>query len=301
MSSLCCALCSGTKVGFEMIQIACVKWGSRYSAGEVSYMFNSIRKHASEDVRFCCITDDLDGDFDPEIRVQPLPEFPQPMNIMTQGCVAKLAIFQKGVFEPGIPVIFFDLDTMIRGDVARLANLIRKRRGINMMPNHHIQFWKIQNYIRPILRGKYYFANSSLMGFFPEDAYFVFDDMMRIYAEPMEKRPKKWATDERFVSYQATHLVKVFPNSLAVKYADEFIQTPWPFLEEIRKRLPWVASRRRGLVAITFVSDGLKPQKVANLKAGDVVYYKKRPHVWDNAEYTDYWRQAVENGKPAEA
>ncbi|MCO6185498.1 hypothetical protein [Rhizobium sp. L1K21] len=279
-----------------MIQIACVKWGTRYSAGEVNFMFDSIRKYATEEVRFCCITDDVDGQFDPQIRIERFPDFPQPMNVMTDGCVAKLAIYQKGLFEPGVPVIFFDLDTMIRGDVARLAKVVRKRRGINMMPNHHIQFWKIQNYVRPILRGKYYFANSSLMGFFPEDAWFVYDEMMRIYAEPMEVRPKKYASDERFVSSQATHLVKVFPDTLAVKFADEFIFTRWTFLEKLRNHVPWVARRRKGLVAVTFVSDSLKPQKVAALKKDDIVYYKDRPHVWRELEYSDYWRQALERG-----
>lgn len=282
-----------------MIQIACVKWGTRYSAGEVNFMFETIRKYASEDVRFCCITDELDGNFDPEIRIQPLPEFPQPMEVMTAGCIAKLAIFQKGLFEPGVPVIFFDLDTMIRGDVARLAKLIRKRRGINMMPNHHIQFWKIQNYIRPLLNGRYYFANSSLMGFFPEDAWFVFDEMMKAFAKPMDVRPKKYATDERFVSCHATEILRVFPDTLAVKFADEFIFGKWPVLETIRKSMPWIKSRRDGLVAVTFVSGNLKPDKVAELKKGEVIYYKNRPYIWDNQEYTDYWKTALEWGEAA--
>lgn len=279
-----------------MIQVGCVKWGNRYSAGEVNFMYETVKRYASEEIRFTCVTDDTDGAFHPEIRVLPFPAMPQPMDYMTDGCLAKLVIFAKGVFEPGIPVIFFDLDTMVRGDVARLAALVRKRRGIHLMPNHHLQFWKIQNHIRPLLNGRYYFGNSSLLGFFPEDTYFIYDEMMRVFAEPIRPRPKKFATDERFISSQGTKLVRVFPNTLAVKFADEFIVTKWPIVEAIRKRIPWIASRRKNLVAVTFVSDELKPQKMARLKKGDVVRYKHRPHVWDNQEYTDYWRQAIERG-----
>ncbi|MBZ0161405.1 MAG: hypothetical protein K8H74_01695 [Notoacmeibacter sp.] len=96
------------------------------------------------------------------------------------------------------------------------------------------------------------------------------------------------------MSYRAGRRVRVFSKRLANKFAEEYM-LPWPFLEELRKRLPWVRRRRAGMVAMTFVSDALKPQRIVTFTKGDI-RYKNVSVRWDHDMYADYYREAMNGG-----
>jgi hypothetical protein len=136
---------------------------------------------------------------------------------------------------------------------------------------------------------RYYFGNSSLLAFIPERFHFIFEDFNRRMASPPSPLPKYLKSDERFISYSARDSVRVFPRRLAVKFAEEYM-APAAFFEEIRKRLPWVIARRRSFVAVTFVGNDFKPERLASLRKGDVVHYGKLTQRWDNDDFRDYWR-----------
>ncbi|MBT7415214.1 MAG: hypothetical protein HN770_05980, partial [Rhodobacteraceae bacterium] len=103
-----------------MMQVVVVKWGDRYSANHVNNTLLNLQKMASRNVRFICVTDDPEGlgDF---IDVQPFPDWGDWYETMKKGCRLKLSIFVPGVLSPDLPTVFFDLDTMILGDVAKLV------------------------------------------------------------------------------------------------------------------------------------------------------------------------------------
>ncbi|MGD9739585.1 MAG: hypothetical protein AB7O56_01045 [Bauldia sp.] len=272
-----------------MIQVVCVKWGTRYGAADVNRLMRAVAAHATEAVRYVCVTDRPDDAYDANIVLKPFPDFALPFEHMKSGCRLKLSVFAPGLLSPDDPTIFLDLDTMVRSDIARIAEQLRRRPALYMLQNHYVPFWRVQKQLRPILRDRYYFGNSSILAFFPRAFGYIFADFNTLAAAQSGVLPKHLVSDERFMSYAARDRLRVFPHRLAVKFAEEFM-TPWPFLEALRRRLPWVRARRRGLVAITFVGPTLKPGQLAAMKSGDLVRYKRLRLRWTDEAISDYWR-----------
>jgi len=275
-----------------MIQIVCVKWGTKYGTDPVNRLYRAIVRNTRAPIRFICVTDRHDDPFDHGIVTRPFPEFSAPRELVAGGCRLKLAIFARGILEDGLPTIYVDLDTMIRGDIARLAAELERHPGMFMLQNHFIQWWPFARFVRLFAPQKYYFGNSSLLAFYPEKFHHIFDDFNRAMLPPPNPVPKHLKTDERFISYAARDYVRVFPRRLAMKFAEEYM-APVAGIEEVRKRLPWVIARRRSVVAITFVGLAFKPQRLAAMEKGQVVRYRHLTHRWDHDDFRDYWLGSV--------
>jgi hypothetical protein len=254
----------------------------------------AVCKNSTTDVSFVCITDHAESGLDPIVRTVPFPEFKAPFDSLKKGCRLKLSIFAKDIIDPNLPTVFLDLDTLICGDVRGLESYIHKHRGISILQNHYVQWWPYQSLVRRLAPNAYYFGNSSAIGFYPRDYHFLFEEFNRVVDRDIDvsELPKKYHSDERFISYAARDTLRVFPNRLIVKFAEEYM-APFLALESIRKNLPWIKRRRKNLVAVTFVSDALKPHVLVNLKRGDVIRYKKLVAKWDHQEYSQYWCEAA--------
>jgi hypothetical protein len=276
-----------------MLQIVFVKWGTRYDARLVNRHVAAITANATCDLRFICITDNAEADLDPRIETRPFPKFAVPHEQLKPGCRLKLSMFKEGMLDPNVPAVFFDLDTLIQGDVNRMREHVLAKGGISIMPNHYIQWWPIQRQVRKVFPNKYYFGNSSMIGFMPRDYTFLFDQFNEEIIQPRPECDdgKKLTVDERFISYAARDTLRVFPNTLAVKFAEEYM-LPIARLEAWRSKLPWVAKRRENLIAVTFVSDDLKPDKLIEMQNGTLVRYKKVCVRWAFPTYTQYWQEA---------
>ena len=272
----------------ERMQILCVRWGSKYGPDSVNRLYRAIAKHTHVPFRFICITEG-DGAYDAGIELRPFPQFSVPFDRLKSGCRLKLAIFEPGLLEPGLPAILFDLDTMVRGDVARIARQLVRKPALYMLHSNRLPIWRVQKRLRRWLGEYSYFGNSSVLAFYPEQFEFVFEDFNRAILDSREPAPKRLLTDDRFLSYAARDRVRVLSRRLAVKFADEYA-TPFTITEQMRSILPWTARRRRRLVAVTFVGETLKPWLIASLRTGDMVQYKRRRVRWAFPEYTAYWR-----------
>jgi hypothetical protein len=270
------------------MQILCVRWGSQYGPDSVNRLYRAIAKHTRVPFRFICITEG-DGDYDAGIELRPFPQFSVPIDRLKSGCRLKLSVFEPGLLEHGVPAILFDLDTMVRGDVARIARQVARRPALYMMHNNRLPIWRFQKRFRRWLGDYSYFGNSSVLAFYPEPFEFVFDAFNRAIAATPEPVPKRLVSDDRFLSHAARDKVRVLSRRIAVKFADEYA-TPFTFTERLRRLLPWTARRRRQLVAVTFVGEALKPWLIASLKEGDLVQYKRRRVRWDFPDYSAYWR-----------
>jgi hypothetical protein len=275
-----------------MFQIVCVKWGTKYGPEGVNRLYRAVRRHTRAPFRFVCITDQPSAAFDAGVVTAPFPAFALPFEDAKRGCRLKLAIFARGILEPGVPAVYIDLDTMVRGDLQRIVDQLARKPGLYMLQNHFVQWWPVQRYVHLVAPERYYFGNSSVLAFMPEREYFIFEEFNRRIASPPNPMPKALGSDERFMSYAARDHVRVFPRSLAVKFGEEYM-APAAFIEEIRKRLPWVVARRRASVAITFVGDDFKPGRLAALNKGEIVRYGALKHRWDHDDFRDYWREPV--------
>jgi hypothetical protein len=288
-----------TNLREDMLQVVFVKWGVRYSLDWVQRHVQAIKRHATCDVRFVCITDEVDRETTcNSIRLVPFPDFTASREYLKQGTRLKLSVFRQGILEEGIPALVIDLDTSVVGDVSKFATLIAKHRGIHMMTGHYLPWWRIQNLLpRPFL-SKYYHANGSAMGFMPEDYYWLFDRFNSLVTgQPMHELPKCMKVDDRFISWSCKESLRVFPLSLITKYSHEYM-FPSLMLEDIRSKMPWVRKRREKLVAVSFPGLDMKPDELAKMPVGSAIRHKRVVGRWNQTTLRNYWLEPV---KPSEA
>lgn len=277
----------------EPVQIVFVKWGERYRMEIVQRMRLAIIRHSSRPVRFVCITDRPDEAEGLDMETRPFPPFAADFERLKAGCRLKLAIFALGLLAADMPTLFFDLDTVILGDVARLAEELERDRGLFMLRNHYLQWWKLPSWAKRLAGRRYYFGNSSVLGFYPADFHRIYESFNAEISAACAPDPKRISTDERYISYSAGGAVRVFPRRLVNKFAEEYM-LPWPFIERLRKQLPWVKRRRAGLVAMSFVGSDFKPDRIVNFRKGTVLRYKRLAVRWDHDHLAAFYRRPLD-------
>lgn len=96
-----------------MLTVACVQWGNYEGRGAeyVERLARMVRRHLRMPHRIVCLTDDQ--------RTAPLEV--EPFDCPVKGWWNKLSLFRAGLFPAGERILYFDLDTLIVGDLDRLA------------------------------------------------------------------------------------------------------------------------------------------------------------------------------------
>ena len=102
-----------------MYTVACVyrkKPGAPYSPIWVERLYKGVKRHATGDYEFVCLTDDMEVPHVEGIEYIPLqhPDWPG------RGWWSKLEIFRPATFRK--PLVYLDLDTLVVGDVSRLLS-----------------------------------------------------------------------------------------------------------------------------------------------------------------------------------
>ena len=269
------------------IQIVVVKWGEKYNCDIVNRLYSAILQYSSRPVQFICVTDSKGEVFNPGIVKRDFPSFSVDFESLKFGCKPKLGVFASGLLNSALPTILLDLDTVIIGDVARIVDELDNNRGMFMLPNHYLQWWKLPKFIKDIIPNSYYFGSSAICAFYPCDYGNLFD---AFNIEVINNKGQKYLTaDDRFISYYASDSIRVFSNRAAVKFANEYMAY-WLFWEDIRKRLPWIKRRRAGIVAVTFRGEQLKPEKIRDFRNGDIIRHKHLVVRWDFDEITNFYQ-----------
>lgn len=98
-----------------MINVVCVHVGDYCGRGQeyVYRLFNSVPKYLASPHKLWCITDDATK----------IPEWVDPIEAdpAVNGWWNKIALFRPGIFPEGEQVLYFDLDTIITGDLTDIA------------------------------------------------------------------------------------------------------------------------------------------------------------------------------------
>jgi hypothetical protein len=89
-----------------MINVICLKHGTKYSSDYVNRLYRMVKRHLSLPHKFYCFTEDT-SEIDADIIIKPLP------NNTLKGWWWKPYIFKKGQFDSGDVNLFLDLDTVI--------------------------------------------------------------------------------------------------------------------------------------------------------------------------------------------
>jgi hypothetical protein len=100
-----------------MINIVCVKWGIKYGAEYVNRLHAAIRRNTTIKYKFHCFTDNSTN-LHSDIIIHSLPYS------TLEGWWHKVYLFNKNINIPvGEKIVFFDLDTLITGNIDDLLSL----------------------------------------------------------------------------------------------------------------------------------------------------------------------------------
>ena len=300
-----------------MLQVVCTIWGDEYDASYVNRMHRAVRAHHDGDLTFVCVSDNVNIATDPGIVVRPFPAIGADFRAFVGRCLPKLGIFVDGVLPlSDVKTVYIDLDTMIFGDVGRIADVLQDENDIVMM--EILPGWMCR--VTQALRRMFppiditYGANSSVVVFYPAQFHWLgalYDRLSPLLTTP-ESDPGRmgfpvsgWVlrTDQRFISYFARRHVKILSSRLAAKFRDEWSSYFSPWIAWAWGRIPAVKRRREDFVVVTFNNPGLKKGLITGYREGEVVklkipfaYWGNQRHAnltkylfWAREKFSDYW------------
>ena len=102
-----------------MINIVCIKWGTKFSSAHVNILYRSVKKHLKKEHNFVCFTDNTKG-LDSNIDARPLWH-----DYVTLGLnYRKLKLYSEEILSSlDYNILYLDLDTVITGSILPFANL----------------------------------------------------------------------------------------------------------------------------------------------------------------------------------
>jgi len=104
-----------------MINIVCLKWGSKYGPEYVNRLYGMISRHTTMPFRFWCFTDDVGG-IRPEVTMAPLPRADE-----FAGWWNKVWLFSEELPIPvGSQIFYVDLDTLIVGNIDHILTAMNR-------------------------------------------------------------------------------------------------------------------------------------------------------------------------------
>jgi hypothetical protein len=94
-------------------QFICIKWGSKYPAGEVNRLFRMLQRVSRAPFTLYCVTDDPAG-ITPEVPTLQIPDLPVIGNAVMNRGWRKLALFAPELrARLGGPMLYLDLDVVL--------------------------------------------------------------------------------------------------------------------------------------------------------------------------------------------
>lgn len=119
-----------------MINIVCLKWGTKYSPEYVNRLYYGVRRNLTIPFAFHCFTEDSGG-FDEDVVVHPLPH--RNIGEEVAGWWQKIYLFAPDNGLSG-RVFYLDLDTLIVGNIDHLVTtpqpLVVLRDFMNLQNNN---------------------------------------------------------------------------------------------------------------------------------------------------------------------
>ena len=278
------------------IQILFVKWGQKYSPRYLNLLKKKIQEKSQHNLEFICITEDSSG-LTKNINSKNFPGFSVSMDnlLKSGGCKPKLSIFSKNLDISNTPTIYIDLDTMILGDIGKIAELQENQSSLHALPNHFIPHWRFP-WLSWATPEKCFFINSSILSFYPKNHEDIFDNFNEAIKNPKlldhnySGTPWHMKSDERFISMHEKGKLRALPRKITGSFQDLYL-TPFLWLSKIQDQASPIIRRRTNRVALTFNGENFKPAKIAQLKVGDIVSNGPLKTRWSYPNFSEYWQE----------
>jgi hypothetical protein len=274
-------------------------WGTRYGPGHVNEIIAGAFRRSPDLDEVVLLTDRPRDGLDPRIRQMPFFSPYDEAEFTGHGYRAKLAVFAAVAANPGKPCVFLDLDTIVVGDLGRVAHLVTGTEDLFMLPPAGLRFSALRRWLDRVRGGdRYPVGNSSVLAFHSGAKA----NLALLYAQLRGegKLQGHWSNliDDHLISWFGHGRVRGVPSSAAVMLRREFMSR-LPFWPALKSRLPQVRKRRSVLAAITMNGLKVKPELLATLPEGAKISDGRGRHGrWDAGTFGTLWqplREACRN------
>ena len=270
-------------------------WGTRYGPAHVNEIADGAFRLSPGLSQVVLLTDRLRNGIDPRVR-QTL--FAAPFNepeFFGHGYRAKLAVF--GAVDPNLamPCVFLDLDSVVVGDLGRIAALVNSRDALWMLPAAGLGFSRLRRVLDHLRGSERHFpiGNSSVLAFHSA----ADPNLAATYADLYRAKrfPDGWASviDDVLISWFGRGKIRGIPTDCAVMFRREFLSRI-PLWPRIKSKLPHIRQRRRQIAAVTMNGIAVKAEVLATKPEGAVLGDGRgRRGIWSEAGFGTLWSPLV--------
>jgi hypothetical protein len=259
-------------------------WGEGYGAEDVNRLARAARALSPDCRHVVLFTDRPRPGLDTEIAVRSFPAFFARPECFGWGYIAKLAVFSRAALPADMRCVYLDLDSVILGDVGRIAAELRDPDDMLMLPPADpLGFGVLRRALWQASGGRRFgTGNSSIMAWSsaaaPDIAARYMDEHARVGTGPAHMQ-----IDDLFISWAGQPRLRAVPPGLGVSFRKAFLSRFGAVLWA-RRTLPWLRRRREGVAVVTFNGPQLKPAALAALPEG--------ARIEDGRGRFGYWRAA---------
>lgn len=246
-------------------------WGEKYSSRHVNELTREALRLSAGCVSVVLLSDRFRDDIDPRVQQKAFPSFFDREDFFAGGYVVKLSMFDSSVLPADCRCVYVDLDTLVTGDLGKVAALIRDRNDVAMLPpGNLVSFGVIRRLIWRVSRGRRFaVGNSSIVAYHsgaqPNTAELFREMYLRGDGALVHMR-----IDDLFVSWANQAHLRAVPRSLVAMFRREFLFRSH-LLFWLAQKSGITGRRRARLVAITLNGEECKPAALARLAEGAVI------------------------------
>jgi hypothetical protein len=270
-------------------------WGTRYGAAHVNTLAEAAFRHSPRLDEIVLLTDRPREALDPRVSQRPFPPPYDEPEFFGFGYRAKLAVFSAVSSSPGKPCVFLDLDSIVVGDLGRIARLVTDVDDLFMLPPAGLRFSRFRQWLDRIRGGRTFpTGNSSVLAFHSA----ANPNLSRLYAQMRAegRLTGGWASqiDDLLISWFGRGRIRAVPTDAAVMLRRKFLSRV-PLWPAVKARLPSVRRRRAVLAAVTMNGVAVKPERLASLPEGAHVGDGRGRHGrWDEVGFGTLWQPMLQ-------
>ena len=245
-----------------------VIWGEKYSDAHVNVAILTAKANSASLRHVVLFTDRDRPGVDPLAEQRPFLEFFRRPVWFTHGYLAKLSIFSRSDLPADMACVYVDLDTVIIGDLGRVAALVRGPNDYRMLPpGNLIGFGPLRRLIYRLTDGRVYAVGNSSVLAYSSAAEPNLCDVFQAKLASGDPADPKFHIDDRFVSWFAQARLRAIPSSLAAMFRREFLSRT-RLGQVLKSRVGPLIGRRKRLVAITLNGMAVTPERIGALQDG---------------------------------
>ena len=258
-------------------------WGEKYTDDDCNRLIFSALRHAQHCKGVCVLTDRMDRNIDSRAQLVPIPEDFARDDFKTGGLPIKISMFDLPAIPADDVCIYVDLDSVIIGNLDRLA-LLADKADIWTIDVFPFRFSRVRRALYRLSGGKR-FAKGNSSAFVFRNAFEGNPTSQFRSLFTAGKLEPRFLNDDRFIGWSCQEKLRGFPTHLVANFRLEFLSPAmWMtrLYSAIRKTL------RKEMVIVTFAGPNTKLETILS-QDGDT-------KIVDHHGRVGYWRDAHTGG-----